>query len=108
MQLNDASLIWGGVFDIKGNWISPHEGHRKGIVIDVRANDDTGATGAIPLSSFDNLKKMASSYYGADTQVHCTSNKTDGQNRKTPTCVGKDGSQDTNRHFHILLLGNDQ
>jgi len=108
LQLNDASLIWGGLFDIKGNWTTPHVGHRKGVVIDVRANDDTGATGAIPLSSFDNFKKMALSYYGADAQVHCTSNKTDGQNRKPPTCVGKDGSQDPNRHFHILLLGDDQ
>lgn len=108
LQLNDASLIWGGLFDIKENWTTPHVGHRKGVVIDVRANDDTGTTGAIPLSSFDNFIEMALSYYGADAQVHCTSNKTDGQNRKPPSCIGKDGSQDGNRHFHILLLGDDQ
>lgn len=108
MRLNDASLIWGGLFDIKGKWKPAHEGHRKGIEIDVKANDDTGATGAIPLSSFDDFKKMALRYYGADAQVHCTSNRTDGQNRKPPACIGKDGSQDSNRHFHILLLGDDQ
>ncbi|MDH2918653.1 MAG: hypothetical protein PXX73_05615, partial [Sideroxydans sp.] len=35
--LNDASLAWGGVFDIKNNWSKPHVEHRRGGSIDVRA-----------------------------------------------------------------------
>lgn len=108
LHLNDASLVWGGKFDVKGNWADPHAGHRRGVVIDVRANDDTAATGAIPLASFDNFTEMATTYDGAEAQVHCTSNKTDGQNRQPPSCIGRDGSQDSNRHMHILLLGVDQ
>jgi hypothetical protein len=107
LYLNDASLIWGGRFDKNGDWASPHDGHRRGVVIDVRANDDTGATGAIPLSSFQSFITMAAKH-STEAQVHCTSNKADGQNRHPPTCTGADGSQDTNRHFHILLLGVDQ
>lgn len=107
LHLNDASLEWGGRFDINGDWKSPHGKHRRGVVIDVRANDDTGVTGAIPLTSFDNFIATAADH-SAEAQVHCTSNHTDGQNRHPPACIGADGSQDTNRHFHILLLGVDQ
>ena len=102
LHLNDASLVWGGRFDIKGKWSGNHQGHRRGVVIDVRANS---ATGAIPLASFDNFKRMAASY-GAKAPVHCT--MSDGQNRQPPTCIGRDRSQDSNRHMHILLLGVDQ
>jgi len=102
LQVNDASLIWGGRFDTKGNWASPHGKHRRGVVIDVRANSNTGA---IPLASFANFKKMAASYDGAVAQVHCTV----APGREPPSCVSTiDGSQDSNRHMHILLLGVDE
>ncbi|MFZ5502335.1 MAG: hypothetical protein ACOY3V_02205 [Pseudomonadota bacterium] len=45
LTLNDASLVWGGVFDYTGNWNQPHVEHRRGTAIDVRANN---AAGAIP------------------------------------------------------------
>jgi hypothetical protein len=35
VALNDASLIWGGVYDINGNWRNPHKGHRTGEEIDI-------------------------------------------------------------------------
>jgi hypothetical protein len=114
IHLNDASLVWGGRFDINGDWKSPHGKHRRGVVIDVRANDDTGVTGAIPLASFSAFIKMGKSLRNGinnksiEAQVHCTSNQKDGQNRHPPSCIGSDGSQDSNRHFHILLLGVDQ
>lgn len=105
LHLNDASLVWGGRFDVSGNWGSPHSGHRRGVVIDVRANDDTEANGAIPLSIFENFKKMALATDGVVAQVHCKV----APGREPPTCVSTiDGSQDSNRHFHILLLGVDQ
>jgi hypothetical protein len=64
LYLNDASLPWGGVFDICPNlgaackdkdgvtplvkpWSNPHVAHRRGTVVDVRANSKPGA---IPLS----------------------------------------------------------
>jgi hypothetical protein len=35
VALNDASLYWGGLYDIKGNWVDPHLGHRDGREIDI-------------------------------------------------------------------------
>lgn len=35
VALNDASLYWGGRYDIKGNWTKPHAGHRTGEEIDI-------------------------------------------------------------------------
>ena len=35
VALNDASLYWGGVYDIEGNWGPPHRGHRDGREIDI-------------------------------------------------------------------------
>lgn len=42
VALNDASMYWGGRYDIKGNWGGPHQGHRDGREIDIsftRANN---------------------------------------------------------------------
>ncbi|MEW5907195.1 MAG: hypothetical protein AB1734_10535 [Elusimicrobiota bacterium] len=35
LSYNDISLPWGGLFDVKFNWIPPHNTHRHGINIDV-------------------------------------------------------------------------
>ena len=35
VALNDASLYWGGAYDITGNWGAPHSGHRDGREIDI-------------------------------------------------------------------------
>ena len=35
VALNDASMYWGGRYDIKGNWGGPHQGHRDGREIDI-------------------------------------------------------------------------
>ena len=35
VALNDASLFWGGRYDITSNWNAPHAGHREGREIDV-------------------------------------------------------------------------
>jgi hypothetical protein len=48
LTLNDASLVWGGKFDIKGTWErnpKAHAEHRIGDNIDIRANN---ASGAVP------------------------------------------------------------
>jgi len=56
LHLNDASLKWGGVFDLDADWDEPHAEHRRGTVIDVRANSSPGA---IPDADFSAFKAMA-------------------------------------------------
>lgn len=47
VALNDASLFWGGRYDITSNWRGPHAGHRDGREIDIsfaRANNPISAS----------------------------------------------------------------
>lgn len=55
LRVNDASLTWGGVLDIKGTWSEPHKEHRRGSVVDVRANND--ARTAMPEANFPSFKE---------------------------------------------------
>lgn len=82
LHLNDASLKWGGKFDIAGNWAGDHAEHRRGVVIDIRAN---GEIGSIPLIIFPAFEQIAKDKAGASAELH---------------------SSGTNRHFHVRLLGN--
>jgi len=84
LYLNDASLIWGGVFDLDADWEDPHEEHKRGSVIDIRANSKTGA---IPPINFDKFIKLAK-YYGAHARIHSP------------------GS--SNQHFHVRLLNREE
>lgn len=56
LHLNDASLKWGGLFDKDGDWVPEHKEHRRGSVIDVRANSTAGA---IPPELFKKYIEMA-------------------------------------------------
>jgi hypothetical protein len=62
LHLNDAGLMWGGVFDIYGTWKGKHVEHRRGTVVDIRANTRTGT---IPSTNFVNFEKFAR-FSGAD------------------------------------------
>lgn len=58
LQLNDASLERGGLFDLfpgSPAWKTPHRGHRKGVIIDVRAN---GTDTAIPQQNFEQFQAL--------------------------------------------------
>jgi hypothetical protein len=47
VALNDASLFWGGRYDISSNWAGSHKGHREGREIDIsftRANNPISAS----------------------------------------------------------------
>jgi len=66
LQLNDASLERGGVFDIywanpdTGEsrtdwWTPPHAEHRRGVVIDIQAN---GLGTAIPQRNFKEFERL--------------------------------------------------
>lgn len=41
LNFNDASLEWGGIFDIKGDYTGPHHEHRDGTSIDIAATPTT-------------------------------------------------------------------
>jgi hypothetical protein len=56
LHLNDASLKWGGLFDKDGDWVPEHKEHRRGSVIDVRANSTSGA---IPPELFKKYIELA-------------------------------------------------
>ncbi len=85
LRLNDASLERGGLFDIKADqdapWVPPHNEHRRGTVIDVRANK---APGTIPGKNKKRFKEL----------VRFLGVKFRHESRGT-----------TNEHFHIRLMG---
>jgi hypothetical protein len=94
LSLNDASLVWGGKFDVSGTWTGAHAEHRRGVVIDIRANQ---LPTAIPLSRFSNFKKLAAKSGGAFADLHCAF-----PSRFSWACWADTGP---NRHFHVRLLG---
>ena len=93
LYLNDASLVWGGKFDISGKWTGAHANHRRGVVIDIRANQ---LSTAIPLLRFAEFKKIATNN-GAFADLHCAF-----PSRFSWACWADTGP---NRHFHVRLLG---
>ena len=91
LHLNDASLPWGGVYDICARpnactdtgvvaWHKPHAEHRRGTVIDVRAN---GADGSIPASNMEAFKRYL---------------------RRTKLPFLHESIGTSNEHFHIRLM----
>jgi len=92
LYLNDASLVWGGLFDVGSTpWLSPHSLHDKGRSLDIRAaNSGPNNEGAVPATLFlrfiEDAKKK-----GFNIGLHCK-NSSD-----TNYCLG----QPNNRHFHV-------
>jgi hypothetical protein len=95
LYLNDASLVWGGLFDVGSiPWSSPHEGHDRGVSVDIRAENSGGQyEGAVPFAYFDETVKAAARA-GAKAALHCSggSGLVIG-----PPCNGIPN----NRHFHV-------
>lgn len=84
LYLNDASLERGGLFDIKHDrrtqwWTPPHETHRHGKDIDVRANEFVHAD-AIPHRNYFDFEEIA-------IDVGCK--------------AGMHGEFTTNQHYHM-------
>lgn len=93
LYLNDASLEWGGLFDVGRNtpWYSPHSTHDKGKSLDMRAaNSGPNNEGAVPATVFRELIRRAQRD-GFRIGLHCR-NSSD-----TNYCLG----QPNNRHFHV-------
>jgi hypothetical protein len=98
LTLNDASLVWGGKFDIPGTWERnprAHAEHRIGENIDIRAN---AAPGAVPPSIraavYRWLRKASSSEDDISSEFAIES--------VNPL---RESIGETNEHFH-LRLGN--
>jgi len=94
--LNDASLVWGGKFDVFGNWRGEHHNHKRGVVIDIRANQDPTA---IPQARFDDFERFAKANK-AFADLHCAFSGP----YVCPACLLDTGPK---RHFHVRLLGKD-
>lgn len=85
LHINDASLVRGGLFDLNSHWRPVpigHREHRRGTVVDIRAN---GGPGSIPVDPvvfavFEDISQRL----GVDASIHG---------------VG------TNRHYHVRLFG---
>lgn len=80
LHINDASLMWGGLFDRDADWDTPHEEHRRGSVVDIRANSKVGA---IPAANFQSFIQSAKDR-GVDARIH--------------------NPGETSQHFHVRLL----
>lgn len=98
LHLNDASLVWGGKFDILGKWTGEHYEHDRGTVIDIRANTINEKNNSTPGSSiperlFTDFENMAGKM-GADAQLHCSSTR----DPAIDNCANDD-----NRHYHVIL-----
>ena len=110
-RVNDASLELGGLFDIYGDWTNPHKEHRRGVSVDLRANEGTPNT--IPPENFyefgELLGKVIPKGKVNKYILECTGDEEDGpqHNRVSENnCVSVlDGSFDNNRHYHIRLMG---
>lgn len=83
LHLNDASLERGGLFDYKARigspWAPPHETHRDGRAIDIRANSESGA---IPVTNFAEFIRIA---------------------RRTGGSAGVHSPGTSNQHFHVTF-----
>ncbi len=54
--INDASLVWGGLFDIGGSWTPSHHEHREGNEVDISFYRPAGVSDALRQKVFDKLK----------------------------------------------------
>jgi hypothetical protein len=117
LHVNDASLKWGGKFDIKGLWTGSHKEHKRGTSVDLRANEKVGA---IPPKLFSKFESVLMRFVPGQRAMgkyllECTPNESPSKTNPNPVqhnrvpenyCVSQaDGSKDTNRHYHVRLLG---
>jgi len=89
--LNDASLEWGGLFDLgTTRWKKPHKTHRRGKSLDIRAASAAGRKGEVPANKFIKFINEAAKE-NLTVGLHCLDSS------DTNDCLG----QPNNRHFHV-------
>ncbi len=88
LHINDASLERGGLFDIKGRWKPSHHEHRKGTVVDIRANLKYGAIQEKDFEAFE----VIAGRLGIDAHLERQFDAETGQETVS------------NRHYHVRLM----
>lgn len=86
--INDASLVWGGRFDIAGRWGGSHAGHREGDEVDISFYRPAGVSLEVRAKTY---RKLAA-----------------GKQFESPQALWhQNDNPDTgsSAHFHIYLLG---
>lgn len=116
--VNDASLKDGGKFDINGSWAGSHAEHKRGGSVDIRAN--RWGWSAIPPAAFKDFSSLLDMVVPKGNAkekflLECTKDKKDADGKPIPPihnrladnhCISLfDYSEDTNRHYHVRLLG---
>lgn len=108
LYINDASLPWGGVFDLDGTWIGPHRKHEFGKDVDIRANNQEGSVPEYRLKRF--IKDAAALRINGKkvsvyADIHCRIPPPSGpQHSGAPYCRYSGGEVEGTRHFHVRLL----
>ena len=86
--INDASIAWGGRFDIRGDWDGSHKEHREGIEVDISFVRPSSIGSDLRQKTFDDLKK--------------------GKLPEAPQVLWHQFDNPATRskaHFHVYLLG---
>lgn len=78
LGINDMSLMWGGLFDICGNWTPPHTlyyGHPVGLGVDIDPSAQDENSGNYVYVDQDKLNRIANLYHGTrapEASIHYT------------------------------------
>lgn len=68
--VNDGSLTWGGLFDIKANWVPSHHGHRDGTEVDLSFNYPSKISEEQKAKTYAELCKANNAAFNVQTLWH--------------------------------------
>jgi hypothetical protein len=68
--VNDGSLVWGGLFDIKSTWAPSHHEHRNGNEVDVSVNNPQRITAEQKKKTYAELCKKDNAAFSLQTLWH--------------------------------------
>ena len=68
--VNDGSLVWGGLFDIKGGWTPSHHEHRAGTEVDLSVTNPRQVTNEQKKKTYAELCKKDNTAFSIQTLWH--------------------------------------
>lgn len=68
--VNDGSLVWGGLFDIKGGWTPSHHEHRMGMEVDLSVTNPRNVTDEQKKKTYSELCKKENTAFSIQTLWH--------------------------------------
>lgn len=68
--VNDGSLVWGGLFDIKGGWTPSHHEHRVGTEVDLSVTNPRNVTDEQKKKTYAELCKKNNTAFSIQTLWH--------------------------------------